>query len=212
MGYPRPCRPAPARALSPVKSLSGGERNRLLLARLFARPANVLVLDEPTNDLDIDTLELLEQLLLDYSGTLFLVSHDRAFLDNVVTQTIAPEGDGVWHEYAGGYQDWADYQSRRRAEAPAGAEKRVPEPVVAVIPKVRTDGKRKLSYKETRELEELPGRIAALEDEQKTITKRLEDPSLYQSEPLEAQQLSMRLSEIDEELLALLERWEVLEA
>lgn len=139
---------------------------------------------------------LLEQLLLDYSGTLFLVSHDRAFLDNVVTQTIAPEGDGVWHEYAGGYQDWADYQSRRRAEAPAGAEKRVPEPVVAVIPKVRADGKRKLSYKETRELEELPGRIAALEDEQKTITKRLEDPSLYQSEPLEAQQLSMRLSEI----------------
>ena len=203
---------APERARSPVKSLSGGERNRLLLARLFARPANVLVLDEPTNDLDIDTLELLEQLLLDYSGTLFLVSHDRAFLDNVVTQTIAPEGDGVWHEYAGGYQDWADYQSRRRAEAPAGAEKRVPEPVVAVIPKVRADGKRKLSYKETRELEELPGRIAALEDEQKTITKRLEDPSLYQSEPLEAQQLSMRLSEIDEELLALLERWEVLEA
>ena len=202
---------APERARSPVKSLSGGERNRLLLARLFARPANVLVLDEPTNDLDIDTLELLEQLLLDYSGTLFLVSHDRAFLDNVVTQTIAPEGDGVWHEYAGGYQDWADYQSRRRAEAPAGAEKRVPEPVVAVIPKVRADGKRKLSYKETRELEELPGRIAALEDEQKTITKRLEDPSLYQSEPLEAQQLSMRLSEIDEELLALLERWEVLE-
>ena len=205
---------APERARSPVKSLSGGERNRLLLARLFDRPANVLVLDEPTNDLDIDTLELLEQLLQDYPGTLFLVSHDRAFLDNVVTQTIAPEGDGVWHEYAGGYQDWADYQARRRAEASAGAEKRVAasEPATPAVQKVRADGKRKLSYKETRELEELPGRIAALEDEQKTITQRLEDPTLYQSQPLEAQQLSTRLNEIDEELMVLLERWEALEA
>jgi ATP-binding cassette subfamily F protein uup len=102
---------APQRARSLVSSLSGGERNRLLLARLFARPANVLVLDEPTNDLDIETLELLEELLQEYTGTLFLVSHDRAFLDNVVTQTIASEGDGVWREYAGGYQDWADYQA-----------------------------------------------------------------------------------------------------
>ena len=115
---------APERARSPVKSLSGGERNRLLLARLFARPANVLVLDEPTNDLDIDTLELLEQLLQDYPGTLFLVSHDRAFLDNVVTQTIAAEGEGFWREYAGGYQDWADYQAKRKAEEKSAPVKR----------------------------------------------------------------------------------------
>ena len=125
---------APQRARSPVKSLSGGERNRLLLARLFARPANVLVLDEPTNDLDIETLELLEELLQDYPGTLFLVSHDRAFLDAVVTQTIAAEGDGVWHEYAGGYSDWANYQQQRRAdeavEARATKPKEAPKPVV----------------------------------------------------------------------------------
>lgn len=206
---------APERARSPVKSLSGGERNRLLLARLFARPANVLVLDEPTNDLDIDTLELLEQLLQEYAGTLFLVSHDRAFLDNVVTQTIAPEGEGRWHEYAGGYQDWADYQAARRAEAvPAVADKRVTAapPTEPESPKLRADGKRKLSYKETRELEALPGQIAALEAEQAAITLRLEDPALYQSEPLEAQRLSTRLGEIDEELMSLLERWEALEA
>ncbi|SDH92027.1 ATP-binding cassette domain-containing protein [Propionivibrio dicarboxylicus] len=206
---------APERARSPVKSLSGGERNRLLLARLFARPANVLVLDEPTNDLDIDTLELLEQLLQDYSGTLFLVSHDRAFLDNVVTQTIAPEGEGRWHEYAGGYQDWADYQAFRRNEKAAQeTDKRVqtPRQDVPAEPKVRADGKRKLSYKETRELEALPGQIAALEAEQATITQRLEDPALYQSQPQEAQQLSTRLGEIDDELMALLERWEALES
>ena len=206
---------APERARSPVKSLSGGERNRLLLARLFARPANVLVLDEPTNDLDIDTLELLEQLLLDYPGTLFLVSHDRAFLDNVVTQTIAPDGEGRWHEYAGGYQDWADYQAFRRSEkANQETEKRAPTPRkdAPVEPKVRADGKRKLSYKETRELEALPGQIAALEAEQATITQRLEDPALYQSQPQEAQQLSTRLGEIDDELMVLLERWEALES
>lgn len=115
---------APQRARSPVKSLSGGERNRLLLARLFARPANVMVLDEPTNDLDIETLELLEELLQDYKGTLFLVSHDRAFIDAVVTQTIAAEGEGVWHEYAGGYTDWADYQSQRRAAEATEAQAR----------------------------------------------------------------------------------------
>ena len=206
---------APERARSPVKSLSGGERNRLLLARLFARPANVLVLDEPTNDLDIDTLELLEELLQDYPGTLFLVSHDRAFLDNVVTQTIAPEGDGAWHEYAGGYQDWAAYQSKRRADDETSTERQrqpASAPAQPAAAKVRSDGKRKLSYKETRELEELPGRIAALETEQTQITLRLEDPSLYQAQPLEAQQLSTRLGEIDDELMVLLERWAALEA
>ena len=203
---------APQRARSPVKSLSGGERNRLLLARLFARPANVLVLDEPTNDLDIETLELLEQLLQEYTGTLFLVSHDRAFIDNVVTQTIAFEGDGVWREYAGGYQDWADYQVKRRAEeAVQPAAKRVAQNVSPSAPKLKADGSRKLSYKESRELAELPERIAALELEQKTINLRLEDPTLYQSDPQEVQRISSRLPEIDDELMVLLERWEALE-
>jgi ATP-binding cassette subfamily F protein uup len=201
---------APERARSLVKSLSGGERNRLLLARLFARPANVLVLDEPTNDLDIETLELLEQLLQDFEGTLFLVSHDRAFLDNVVTQTIAAEGDGRWREYAGGYSDWAVWQAgRARAEvAEARAEVRAaPKAVEAPRPKSG-----KLSWKEQRELEGLPDRIAALEGEQAEITRKLEDPGLYQREPAEAQRCAGRLAEIESELLALLERWEELEA
>ncbi|MEZ7910723.1 MAG: ATP-binding cassette domain-containing protein [Propionivibrio sp.] len=210
---------APQRARSPVKSLSGGERNRLLLARLFARPANVLVLDEPTNDLDIETLELLEQLLQDYPGTLFLVSHDRAFLDNVVTQTIASEGDGVWREYAGGYEDWALAKSRQaaaqadeeRAAKRNGSEKPATPPAASEKKAEREGGKRKLSFKETRELAELPGKIAALEDEQKAIAARLEDPALYQGAPLEAQQLSERMAAIDEELLLLLERWAELE-
>ncbi len=208
---------APERARSPVKSLSGGERNRLLLARLFARPANVLVLDEPTNDLDIDTLELLEQLLQDYPGTLFLVSHDRAFLDNVVTQTIAAEGEGFWHEYAGGYQDWFDYQEKREAENAAQRQASPParrsEPVRGDGPaKTKSDGSRKLSYKETRELADLPGRIGALENEQKEIARQLEDASLYQTDPQEANRLSMRLAQIDDELMALLERWEELDS
>ena len=207
---------APQRARSLVSSLSGGERNRLLLARLLARPANVLVLDEPTNDLDIETLELLEELLQDYSGTLFLVSHDRAFIDNVVTQTIAAEGDGCWREYAGGYQDWADYQAARRKEEtpPAGAGKRgdqrPAEPAKPGRQKATAGGK--LSWKETHELAELPQRITALEAEQKVIAERLADPALYQTQPQEAQRLSARLGEIDDQLLALLERWEALES
>ncbi len=201
---------APQRARSPVKSLSGGERNRLLLARLFARPANVLVLDEPTNDLDIDTLDLLEDLLQDYAGTVFLVSHDRAFLDAIVTQTIAAEGDGHWHEYAGGYSDWAAYQAGRReaqrAEKAAGAQKSAPAG--------RQEERQKpvkLSWKEQRELDALPDRIAALEAEQATLTARLEDPALY-ANPQDAQAVSARLGAIETELLELLERWEVLEA
>ena len=207
---------APQRARSPVKSLSGGERNRLLLARLFARPANVLVLDEPTNDLDIETLELLEELLQDYPGTLFLVSHDRAFLDAVVTQTIAAEGDGRWHEYAGGYSDWANYQQQRKAaEAAAGqaaklanAAKEAPKPAAEKPRSAPT----KLSYKDQRELDALPAKIAALEEEQKTLTAKLEDPALYASDPQAAQGFATRLTEIDDELLGLLERWEALEA
>src|SRR6185503_19295831 len=146
----------PRRAQSPVRMLSGGERNRLLLARLFARPANVLVLDEPTNDLDIESLELLEAALQDYAGTLLLVSHDRAFLDNIVTQTIASEGGGVWKEYAGGYSDYLRQRTVQKEEA---------APKKTVAPKEKS--KVKLSYKETRELESLPGEIESLEAEQK---------------------------------------------
>jgi ATP-binding cassette subfamily F protein uup len=201
---------APERARSPVSSLSGGERNRLLLARLFAKPANVLVLDEPTNDLDIETLELLEQLLQDYDGTLFLVSHDRTFLDNVVTQTIAAEGDGAWHEYAGGYSDWAAYQaSLARA---AGERPKAEARPVAKAPGVARPKVDKLSWKEQRELEALPERIAALETEQGVLTQKLEDPALYQRDAQAAQQASARLAAIDDELTGLLERWEALEA
>lgn len=198
---------APERARSPVKSLSGGERNRLLLARLFARPANVLVLDEPTNDLDIETLELLESLLQDFAGTLFLVSHDRAFLDNVVTQTFAAEGEGVWREFVGGYSDWAAWRSRQPSPVPGEvrpATAKVAEPV-----RPKSD---KLTWKEARELEALPERIAALEAEQKEVAIMLEDPGLYRRDAQTARNCSARLAAIDEELLALLERWEALEA
>jgi len=205
---------APQRARSPVKSLSGGERNRLLLARLFARPANVLVLDEPTNDLDIETLELLEQLLQDYAGTIFLVSHDRAFIDNVVTQTIAAEGGGVWREYAGGYQDWADYQAGKRKDeaALASAAKRNDSRPAENAKANPAKPAGKLNFKDARELEALPGQIAALETEQATLGARLEDPSLYRTDPQEAAKLAARLAAIDDELLVMLERWETLEA
>ncbi len=199
---------APQRARSPVKSLSGGERNRLLLARLFARPANVLVLDEPTNDLDIETLDLLEDLLQNYPGTVFLVSHDRAFLDAIVTQTIAAEGDGTWHEYAGGYGDWAAWQAGRRAAERSDTK---PTPKSAPARRPSTPAAERPSWKEQRELAALPERIAALEAEQKDLATRLEDPALY-DKPQDAQTVAARLAAIDEELLALLERWESLES
>jgi ATP-binding cassette subfamily F protein uup len=206
---------APQRARSQVSSLSGGERNRLLLARLFARPANVLVLDEPTNDLDIETLELLEELLQDYSGTLFLVSHDRAFIDNVVTQTIAAEGDGVWREYAGGYQDWADYHAARRREetAPASAVRRAERASGrgAQAGKDESGDCRQALVEGSAGTGRTSGTHRRLEAEQKAIGERLADPALYQSQAQEAQRLALRLSEIDEQLLVLLERWEVLE-
>jgi ATP-binding cassette subfamily F protein uup len=206
---------APERARSPVSSLSGGERNRLLLARLFAKPANVLVLDEPTNDLDIETLELLEELLQTYEGTLFLVSHDRTFIDNVVTQTIAAEGDGTWQEYAGGYTDWATYKASVAKDGPkAKAESRpvakAAEPVKAV--EQASPKGEKLSWKEQRELESLPAKIAGLEAEQAGLSQRLADASLYQTDPAAAQKASDRLAAIDDELMAMLERWEGLEA
>ncbi|WP_295002901.1 ATP-binding cassette domain-containing protein [uncultured Dechloromonas sp.] len=200
---------APERARSPVSSLSGGERNRLLLARLFAKPANVLVLDEPTNDLDIETLELLEELLQNYDGTLFLVSHDRTFLDNVVTQTIAAEGEGRWHEYAGGYSDWAAYKAGVAKDAAKARSDAKPAAKAAEPVKPKGD---KLSWKEQRELEALPGKIAALEGEQADLTKRLEDPSIYQTDPQAAKLAAERLAAIDDELMLLLERWEALES
>ena len=199
----------PERAKAPVKSLSGGERNRLLLARLFSRPANVLVLDEPTNDLDIETLELLEELLQTYKGTLFLVSHDRIFLDNVVTQTIASEGEGVWKEYAGGYSDWQRVSKAGRTQAKQ-EEKR--EEKRAATAAQKKPAKAKLNNKESRELAELPGKIEALEKEQAAIAVRLSDPTLYTDKPDEAGQLRKRTARIEEELLAALTRWEELDA
>ena len=201
---------APERSRSPVSSLSGGERNRLLLARLFAKPANVLVLDEPTNDLDIETLELLEELLAKYDGTLFLVSHDRTFLDNVVTQTIAAEGNGGWREYAGGYSDWANYKASVQKEEAARLKAEAKLPAKSVEPaKAKLE---KMSWKEQKELEGLPGKISALEKEQGELSKRLEDASIYQSDPAAAQKAADRLAAIDDELIVLLERWETLEA
>ncbi|HYF43569.1 MAG TPA: ATP-binding cassette domain-containing protein [Ramlibacter sp.] len=207
---------SPARAASPVRSLSGGERNRLLLARLFARPANVLVLDEPTNDLDIDTLELLEDLLQNYDGTVFLVSHDRTFLDNVVTSTIAFEGEGRWREYEGGVQDWLTQSRRAQAlatAAPAPAAKPKTENQISAQPAPAGReqlSKRKLSYKEQRELESLPGRIEALEQEQASIRAALADGTLYSRDGARATQLAARDAQIEDELLQALERWEAL--
>ena len=207
---------APQRARSPVKSLSGGERNRLLLARLFARPANVLVLDEPTNDLDIETLELLEALLQDYSGTVFLVSHDRAFLDNVVTQTIASEGQGRWKEYVGGYSDWLRQRpagGAARFDATGGVEtKPGTKPSAGDTTKTKPAERKKLSFKEQRELEQLPDRIAALEAEQGRLQTRLADPAFYQGPPDAVRELQARLAALDVEIDAALVRWEGLEA
>jgi ATP-binding cassette subfamily F protein uup len=221
---------SPARATSPVKSLSGGERNRLLLARLFARPANVLVLDEPTNDLDIDTLELLEELLQDYQGTVFLVSHDRAFMDNVVTSIIAceatPENPGFWREYEGSVQDWLTQSQRSQsiqAQNKAAAAKAAPVATLSSVSSVSSVSTvssasqakpaktaTKLTYKEQRELEGLPALIEALEKEQADIRKALQDTALFTKDPAAATALYARDAKIDTELMAALERWEIL--
>ena len=212
---------SPARAHSPVRSLSGGERNRLLLARLFARPANVLVLDEPTNDLDIETLDLLEDLLQTYEGTVFLVSHDRAFLDNVVTSTIAFEGDGLWREYEGSVQDWL-IQSRRSREIAAASLPEVSTQAIsentnkntAQSPPVKREqlSKKKLNYKDQRELDQLPNLITALETEQQAIQQALADGTLYSSDSARAAALHAREGEIENTLMAALERWTELSA
>jgi ATP-binding cassette subfamily F protein uup len=203
---------SPARANSPVRSLSGGERNRLLLARLFARPANVLVLDEPTNDLDIETLELLEELLQNYEGTVFLVSHDRSFLDNVVTSTIAFEGAGLWREYEGGVQDWL-IQSKRSRESQSSIK-----PVVKAKADTKTGAikvapaSKKLGNREQRELDKLPQTIEALEQEQTALRAELADVNLYSKDARRATALYQRDAAIDEELLSALARWEELTA
>jgi ATP-binding cassette subfamily F protein uup len=209
---------SPERANSPVRTLSGGERNRVLLARLFALPANVLVLDEPTNDLDIDTLELLEELLQSYAGTVFLVSHDRRFLDNVVTSTIAWEGDpafggrqGLWREYEGGYEDWKVQRARGKvAPVAASAATKPAAAATAAAAAKPVAAKPKLSFKEQRELDALPARIEALETEQRTLNERLASPTLYTDEPGRVPELHARSQAIEEELMAALERWEVL--
>ncbi|MEY2890223.1 MAG: hypothetical protein RJA98_131 [Pseudomonadota bacterium] len=215
---------SPERANSPVRTLSGGERNRLLLARLFALPANVLVLDEPTNDLDIDTLELLEELLQSYKGTVFLVSHDRRFLDNVVTSTIAWEDDeqhGLWREYEGGYEDWKTQRARAQAHraqeakrAAAAAPAPTPPAAAAAPAPVAAPAaaKRKLSYKEQRELDELPARIAGLEAEQVRLNALLADPKAYVDDPKSVALAQQRHAALDDELLQALERWEALGA
>ena len=202
---------SPQRARSPVKSLSGGERNRLLLARLFARPANMLVLDEPTNDLDIDTLELLESLLQDYQGTLLLVSHDRSFLDNVVTQVIAAEGDGQWREFVGGYSDWAEWHAVQNKSVDKAVAVKAPAKPADATP---ASGARaaKLSYKEQQALNALPGQIEALETEQAALLEKLNDPTIFATDPSAGQTIASRLAAIEEELLVLLESWEALEA
>lgn len=198
----------PARAQSPVSSLSGGERNRLLLAKLFTRPANILVLDEPTNDLDIDTQELLEDLLRDYTGTVFLVSHDRMFLDNVITQSIVFESNGSLKEYIGGYQDYVDAKARESKiqAAPAAAQEKQPEKE-----KPKANRTVKLSYKEQRELDALPDEIAALEAEQAEINAALSHPDIFKDYE-QAGALQARAEEIELALLEKLERWEMLEA
>ena len=208
---------APARANSPVKSLSGGERNRLLLARLFARPANVMVLDEPTNDLDIETLEMLEELLQDYDGTVFLVSHDRRFVDNVVTSTLVWEGDvspGQWREYEGGIADWQQQRDRSRAlaaKAAQAAPAAAPAPApVAALPAAAAKPKVKLSYKEQRELDELPDRIAAIEAEQASLSAQLAGTELYTQGAARIAEVTQRHAALDEQLLSLMERWEAL--
>ena len=219
----------PSRARSPVKSLSGGERNRLLLARLFARPANVVVLDEPTNDLDMDTIELLEQLLQDFPGTVFLVSHDRRFLDNVVTSTLAWESAGSWREYEGGVEDWLAQRQRVAqaaaasssssaaasvgASASTGASGSAPVTQPASAPRAAAAAgtRRKLSYKEQRELEQLPARIEQLEQEQGELTRRLADPALYRDQPQLVAAMRARFDAIEQELGAALQRWQDLE-
>lgn len=209
IGYMQDFLFSPERARTPVKVLSGGERNRLLLARLFTKPSNVLVMDEPTNDLDVETLELLEELLLDYSGTVLLVSHDRAFLNNVVTSTIVLEGEGVVNEYPGGYDDWLNQrQPKITEEKPSIKETKgvIEEPVSEEKPK-----KRKLSFKEQKELALLTAKIENLEKEEDELYALMSDPGFYKKSPSEITLAKERVNQIQDELLVTLERWAFLD-
>ena len=205
----------PARSRSPVKALSGGERNRLLLAKLFTKPCNVLVLDEPTNDLDVETLELLEELLIDYKGTLLLISHDREFVDNVATSVIAFEDDGVVREYVGGYQDWLRQRPTRRDESrkDSGKPTLSDNKSEANKPAVKAEpAKKKLSYKDQRELDLLPAKIEQLEAEQAALQQQLADPAIYRERASEAAALTSKLAALDAELQQAYARWEMLDA
>ncbi|MCB1724390.1 MAG: ATP-binding cassette domain-containing protein [Gammaproteobacteria bacterium] len=201
----------PKRCRQPVRALSGGERNRLLLAKLFTKPANVLVMDEPTNDLDLETLELLEDLLLDFDGTLLLVSHDRAFLDNVVTSTLVFEGDGRVNAYVGGYQDWLRQRTPPAVAKPKAAGK--PTEATAAVGNKMPEAPRqkKLSYKDQRELDALPARIETLDAELSDIQKALGDPELYRASPDKVSSLNARMQQVEQELAQAYERWEALE-
>jgi ATP-binding cassette subfamily F protein uup len=205
-GYLRDFLFSAERAYSQVKALSGGERNRLLLARLFTRPANVLVLDEPTNDLDLETLELLEAQLVEWPGTLLLVSHDRAFLDNVVTSTMVFEGDGDVCEYVGGYEDW------RRQQAVAARDTVAPPVPVPRAATAAVLTRKKLTFKEQRELEELPARIEALEAEQRTLQAAIAAPEFYKQPPPEITRALARVEEVEALLVGVYERWDDLES
>jgi ABC transport system ATP-binding/permease protein len=201
----------PQRIDSPVRALSGGERNRLLLAKIFTQAANMIVLDEPTNDLDVDTLELLEELLAEYEGTLLLVSHDRTFLDNVVTSTLVFEGDGKFAEYAGGYDDWERYQ-RRIPEAPTPPLQRPVQPSQQTQTPSRGERPRKLSYKEKRELEALPAKIETLEAEQADLHTRMGEGDFYRQTGHAVGAALERLEAIKLELDASYQRWQELES
>jgi ATP-binding cassette subfamily F protein uup len=202
----------PERIDSPVKALSGGERNRLLLAKIFTQSANMMVLDEPTNDLDVDTLELLEELLSEYEGTLLLVSHDRTFLDNVVTSTLVFEGDGTFNEYAGGYEDWERYQ-RQIPEVPNETKKRLNAQAAAMPANAkRADKPRKLTYKEQREMEALPGKIEALESEQTELHARMGNADFYRQSSDKITATMERIEAVKGELEACYERWQTLES
>lgn len=198
-----------ARAHSPVKTLSGGERARLVLARLLAQPTNMLVLDEPTNDLDIETLELLEQLLTEYNGTVLLISHDRAFLNNVVTQVIAAESQGKWGEYIGGYDEWVNQRAKVDSEPPEKVMEKAKETPTAPRP---TSTRSRLAPWEEKELAELPEKIATIEAEQTVLAETLTDPQLYSEGSDKADAINAKLAALEEQLLALFDRWEALEA
>ncbi|MCY1430268.1 ABC transporter ATP-binding protein uup [compost metagenome] len=212
---------SPQRARTPVKALSGGERARLLLAKLFSKPANLLVLDEPTNDLDVETLELLEEVLLTFNGTVLMVSHDRAFLDNVVTSTLVFEGEGKVREYVGGYQDWLRQGGSPRllgvtesksgkADLNSAVVKAEPAPVAAAVE--APVAKKKLSYKLQRELEALPGEIEAMEQQIAAVEAQMADAGFYLRPAAETAAVIAQLAQLQAELDVMVERWAELDA